>query len=186
MGRILESRFIPIRTRFMVCMIATILLFGAINLYISHTFVLKAAHEQAEDGVGDASATDHGRKVSLALSAMILVFLFLGMGGALVFANFISDPINKIIRGFDAFAPGGPMPRIQTPFNDELRQLSPGFPSLMERINEADRNFKEAQAKILETERLASMGTLATGLAHEINNPIAGIQMCVRRLQKSS
>ncbi|MBW8888553.1 MAG: HAMP domain-containing histidine kinase [Fibrobacteres bacterium] len=40
------------------------------------------------------------------------------------------------------------------------------------------------QGKILETERLASMGTLATGLAHEINNPIAGIQMCLRRIRK--
>jgi signal transduction histidine kinase len=43
-----------------------------------------------------------------------------------------------------------------------------------------------SQAKILETERLASMGTLATGLAHEINNPIAGIQMCLRRIQKGN
>lgn len=39
--------------------------------------------------------------------------------------------------------------------------------------------------KILETEKLASMGTLATGLAHEINNPIAGIQMCLRRIRKA-
>jgi two-component system NtrC family sensor kinase len=39
--------------------------------------------------------------------------------------------------------------------------------------------------KILETEKLAGMGTLAMGLAHEINNPIAGIQMCLRRIRKA-
>lgn len=56
--------------------------------------------------------------------------------------------------------------------------------SLMDRIHEIEKEHMATQAKILETERLASMGTLATGLAHEINNPIAGIQMCLRRIQK--
>ena len=158
---LLEERFIPIRTKFMISMITTVLVFGVIDLALSsHTFLIRVA--------------------------MTFVFLILGIGGAMVFSHLISDPIQKILGGFNEFVPGGPMPRIEIRVNDEMRLLSHGFESMMERINEIDRNYKNAQTKILETERLASMGTLATGLAHEINNPIAGIQMCVRRLQKSS
>ncbi len=286
----LGKRFIPLRVKFMVSMTGTILLFGAINLYISYTFVLKTAEEEMRHkadliagvlqhqvaamlqtsnlhlpsvsalieavkqrdpdilyilvfdpegkivahafsgnqvppalfsvhnagspdrvqvgksrvaiqqqtalldggrlgslavGVDDASALVKARKVGYAMTAMTLAFLILGLSGALLFSHFISEPIYKILQGFDAFVPGGPMPRIESPLNDELRLLARGFESMMERINETDRDYKNAHAKILETERLASMGTLATGMAHEINNPIAGIQMCVRRLQKS-
>ena len=194
----ISRKFVSIRIKFMVSMTVTILLFGTINLIISRTIVLDAVREQVrqkntllqegrlEIEINEALAAEKAKSVEVAMSAMIAAFLVLGMGGAMVFSHYISDPIYKILKAFREFEPGGSMPKFESPWNDEMRLLSQGFQSMMERINETDRNFKQAQAKILETERLASMGTLATGLAHEINNPIAGIQMCLLRLQKSS
>lgn len=40
--------------------------------------------------------------------------------------------------------------------------------------------LKEAEARLRQTERLASIGTLAAGIAHEINNPIGGVLMAAR------
>ncbi|MGE3820272.1 MAG: ATP-binding protein, partial [Isosphaeraceae bacterium] len=42
-----------------------------------------------------------------------------------------------------------------------------------ERIIRLEYNLRETQATLLQTEQLASLGRLAAGLAHEINNPIA-------------
>ncbi|MBL8694684.1 MAG: HAMP domain-containing protein [Planctomycetes bacterium] len=42
----------------------------------------------------------------------------------------------------------------------------------------------KAERDLLVTQRLASMGTLAAGIAHEINNPLGGLMNAVRRLQK--
>jgi signal transduction histidine kinase len=56
------------------------------------------------------------------------------------------------------------------PFDrDELRvRLSAG-----ERIIRLERSLRDAQATLIQTEKLASLGRLAAGMAHEINNPIS-------------
>lgn len=136
-------------------------------------------------GMHEGSVLLKSSRVNYVMSGMVVLFLLLGIVGAMIFSHYISDPIQQILKGYAAFAPGSPMPVIRTKLNDEMRLLAEGFTRMMERINEADRESKVTQIKIIETEKLAGMGTLAASLAHEINNPIAGIQACIRRLQKS-
>jgi len=54
----------------------------------------------------------------------------------------------------------------------------------MKEIQIAHTKLAEAQAKLLQNEKLASIGQLSAGIAHEINNPIAFIQSNVNTLQE--
>jgi len=51
-------------------------------------------------------------------------------------------------------------------------------------IREAYKKLQHTQRKLVQSEKLASIGTLATGLAHEINNPLASVAGCAEGLNE--
>lgn len=69
--------------------------------------------------------------------------------------------------------------------HDELAVLGERFNSMIERIRQANEELKKTHEKLLQSEKLASIGILAAGVAHEINNPLGGIFNCLQMLRKN-
>jgi two-component system NtrC family sensor kinase len=71
---------------------------------------------------------------------------------------------------------------LATSFNEMIDQLRRANEELMEwgrtlekKVEERTRELTEMQTKLLQSEKLASLGKLAAGVAHEINNPLGAI-----------
>lgn len=58
---------------------------------------------------------------------------------------------------------------------DEIGQLQRSFAYMLQRLRNAELARQSAQQRMLENERLATVGMIVSGVAHEVNNPLAGI-----------
>jgi signal transduction histidine kinase len=109
-----------------------------------------------------------------------LVFSFLiGVIFSLYFIKSITEPVTKLLDATRKIKSGKLQYRIEEKLNDEFSELASSF-------NEMAVSLQEQYAKLQQTERLAVVGELAAGMAHEIKNPMAGIKVSMEVLSQDS
>ncbi len=68
---------------------------------------------------------------------------------------------------------------------DEIGQLSEKFKDLGERLVRSQEELEKARQQMCQIEKMAALGRLSAGIAHEINNPLGGMRNCVKSMQES-
>ncbi len=67
---------------------------------------------------------------------------------------------------------------------DEVGVLTNSFIGLQQRLRNSRKNLIKAEKQVFHAEKLASIGRLASGVAHEINNPLNGIKNCLFTIKR--
>ena len=75
--------------------------------------------------------------------------------------------------------------RMASDLEEAHRELQNWARTLRDRVDERTRELRQTQDQVIQSERLAGLGRLAAVVAHELNNPLAGVLVMVRRSRKA-
>ncbi len=137
-------------------------------------------------GLDETTVFNKGRKIATIIAGLLILLLIPASIITISFSYLITYPIHEILKCLKKFMPGESPPKPKIIFNDEIALLSNSIQEMMHRVSIMTDESKKNHLKFIETEKHASVGILASGIAHEINNPIAGIEICAYRLERDS
>jgi two-component system, NtrC family, sensor kinase len=147
---------------------------------------------------------DLGRRTRQMVLDAIIVLAGLVLFSVILLFQLVHRPVKRLILGTKKIAEGDLSHRIPVRSHDELADLAQSFNSmtvqlaeareqsqawartLEQRVEEKSRALERVQEEALQMEKMVSMGKLAAIVAHEINNPLAGIRTYARLLLKRS
>ena len=102
--------------------------------------------------------------------------------------RWVSNPLREITKGASRIAEGDPDFRVPpvSRWQDEFSLLRTNVNLMADRFQEAERDLnrkvRERSQQLVRSERLAGLGFLAAGVAHEINNPLSVIRVAADTL----
>lgn len=117
------------------------------------------------------------------IAILTAIFLVVGFGVILFLSQKFIRPIIDLADTMERMRGDYLDVRVPVKGHDEIATLTERFNSLMERIRDAQNELRKTHERLMQSERLASIGILASGIAHEINNPLGGLFNCLEILK---
>lgn len=120
-------------------------------------------------------------------NALILIGLAVCLDVILVIlalhsANLILHPLRKVVETLELNIKGEKK-RLEVDGSSEFVQLVDKVNRLLDMRESSDHSLKEAQECITQTQRWILLGKLASGVVHEINNPLDGVINCIHTIR---
>jgi len=95
----------------------------------------------------------------------------------------ISRPLRRLTEAAVDVAGGAYGTQVELRSNDEVGLLAASFNEMSRKMAEDIERLRAMSERLLRSEKLAAAGTLAAGVAHEVNNPLASISSLIQILQ---
>jgi signal transduction histidine kinase len=131
--------------------------------HLQEAFYVKSFHRAV------VAADQTGTRGFAVVSTVVLLVLAATLWVSLWIERELTDPLGKLVEAARQMGRGNLDYRCSLRSHGELEQLARALWEMAERL-------KEYQKRLIEKERLATLGVVAAGLAHAVRNPLASIR----------
>ena len=111
--------------------------------------------------------------------AVTLLIFSLGMLVSLYLARKYTQPLHDVVTAAKHVAAGDLTKTIEVEGEDEIAELTRSFNEMVEKL----RQHRELEERLREAERLSAVGKLASGIAHEIRNPLNFMNLSIDHIR---
>jgi hypothetical protein len=105
------------------------------------------------------------------IAGFVFLGLLTGSVGSIFLARRTARPIQALMRGVTAVGRGEFDHQIEITSQDELGRLSAAFNEMIAQLS----RVRDLEDRLRRADRLAALGTMAAGIAHDIRNPLTSI-----------
>ncbi|MBC8277796.1 MAG: sensor histidine kinase [FCB group bacterium] len=112
-------------------------------------------------------------------AAIVIVF-----GISIFISRYMTLPLFKLADASGEVARGNLDLTIKAERDDEIGQLAAQFSNMVKSLKSSRRKIEQSHRELIQAEKLAAIGRLVASTVHEMRNPLSGIKMNIRILQK--
>jgi signal transduction histidine kinase len=114
-------------------------------------------------------------------AAMLVGWILLAVGSWR-----LHQSLSRVRRAAEAIGRGDLSRRVELQPLDDIEKLIRSFNQMADRLEQTVSEERDLQQQLSRTEKLAAIGELAATVAHEVNNPLDGLQNCSRIIRRSA